>query len=243
MTKPIVQESALVQHRAQGLSLINPLKIRVEAIEIKDADDYALADETLTAIMLAQKAWEGRLDPIISPIRSGLDLLYDLKRDILKPLQSLEKIVKGRMVEWKSIEKAKVQQALQEKEEAERVLQKELADKEIAEAKARTKPMLDRILEQKSRLQQALVDKQNEIIEPIKVAGSSARSRKVWKTKDKLAFVKYLVKDRPDLLSLIQIDSVQMNALFKLQRDELELGEWMPGIEIEEDINIAGKSR
>lgn len=241
--KPVVSDNTLLQERKEGLSLIAPLKSKVTATEVTTADQYTEASLILTQIQQAKAKWLSRINPIIEPIRSGLDLLYDLRKDIVDPLEELEASLKKSMKAFKLEEARLLREADERKAADEARLRQQIAEKEAAEAKARTKAMTSKILDAKARLQQALAESQHKAApEPVKAVGSTSRKKMKWRVIDLSAFLYYVLNSREeDLSSLIRVDETQLNAFFRLAKPQAGQ-QWLPGIEVYEDIDIAGRS-
>lgn len=237
--KEIVSEKVLVQQRQHGLAVISPIKQRVTAMVVKTADDYEMASEALASIRQARKDWEGRLNPIIEPIRASLDLLYGLRKDILTPLDELEGMVKERMKAFK-LEEARQLQATKEAEEKERQrLEAEAQKKAQAEASAKTQAMRTKLANQRAELEQKLASaKHAPVAAPVKSSRSVARKVTKPVVKDKLALLAHVLAN-PDLCELIDVNSGQLYAYYQLEQPKV--GPWLPGVEIEEDITIAGR--
>lgn len=245
-TKQIVPESTLVQQRQQGLALIGPLKQSVSSLVVKDNEDYEHASSLLSRIKGAKAHWTERINPIIEPIRAGLDLLYGLRKDIVDPLEDMEAQVKTAMKTFK-VEEAKQLRAAEEAKAKQEAELRRLADeKEAKELQARTKPMRDKLAQQRAELEQRLAtSKAAEAPAPIKVSGSSTRTVKKWRLSPNspVAFTEllnYILTNKlEDITALVTIDPAQMDAYFKICKPDV--GEWLPGIEVYEDISIAGR--
>lgn len=237
--KEIVPESTLVAQRKQGLSIIAPFKLKVTAMVIKTAEEYELGDEVLAQIRQAKKDWEGRLNPIIEPIKAGLDSLYSLRRDVLKPLEDLEGQVKERMRAFKLLEARQLREAEQKRNAELAKLQEEAIKKEQAALKQKTAPLREKLLQAQAEAQQkAAALEYKPLPEAVRAQHSTPRNLKKWVITDKKLFLQYVIQN-PALLDLVVVDSVQMNAYFKLEKPEV--GTWMQGVIVEEDIQIAGR--
>jgi len=223
--------------------LIGPLKAKVTNIIVKTQEDYIQASAVLSQIGTARDTWLSRINPIIQPIRSGLDLLYGLRKDITDPLDELEGMVKARMRAFKIQEEQKRLEEEKAKQAEIARLEKEAKEKEARESAAKTKVMRERLAAQRAELEQKLSQaKHAETTTPIKVSGSGTRKTMKWKVTDLVAFVQHVAsldinsEEAEELYSLLAIDEGQMNAYFKLRKPLL--GQWYPGIEVFEDIGI-----
>lgn len=241
--KEIVPEAQLVQQRQQGLMLIDPLKAKITNIVIKNQDDYIQASAFLSQIGTARDTWLARVNPIIQPIRASLDLLYDLRKDITDPLDELEGMVKERMRAFKIREKQIEDEAKKIKEAELAKLEKEAKEKEARASAAKTNAMRERLAAQRAELEQRIsqAKRAEPTATPIKVSTSGTRTTKKWKVTDLMSFIRHAAaqktkEEAEEMMSLLTIDEGQMNAYFKLCSPKV--GEWMPGIEVFEDIGI-----
>ncbi len=242
----IVSESTLIKQRQQGLTILSPLKSSVTALTVKTAQDYEGASTLLSRIKGAKESWLGRINPIIEPIRAGLDLLYGLRKDIVDPLDELELSVKKSMKEFKVEEACQIAAAAEVKAANERELARQAAEKEERESRAKTQQLRDRLAGQRAELEQKLATSQATAAPtPIKVSGSGSRTVRKWRVNPRnpaamLALLDYIMGYKAeDLTALVSIDSTQMDAYFKLCKPDV--GEWLPGIEVYDDINITGR--
>lgn len=242
----IVTEETLVKQRQQGLTILSPLKLAAKSLIVRTPEQYAEADSLLIRIKGAKKSWTERINPIIEPIRAGLDLLYGLRSDIVTPLEELEKQVKDSMKTFKVEEAKQLRMAEEVRAKELEDLRRAAIEKEAREAVARTKQLRERLAAQRAVLEQSLATKEQEAPpEPIKAAGSGTRTTKKWRLNpdNPHAFfdlLEYLLLDsHEDLTALVEINSTQMDAFFRLEKPNV--GEWLPGIEVFEDITIAGR--
>lgn len=236
----VVGTQTLVKARTEGTSLINPLKREVENVTITDAADYAAADQLLSRIMSANKAWQGKVNPIIKPVYDALQLLYALKNDFKEPLDDYEKIVKAKMKTYK-LEEARLLRA--EEEERQRRIDESnriSREKEEAAAKARTKQMREKLTTQSAEAAQTASTLEIQgPAEAVRVEGSTVRTKRKAEVTDLKAFLRgILTGEIPD--DLITINQVELNSAYRI--DAKIVSEW-PGISIVEDIDITGRRR
>lgn len=254
----IVTEETLVKQRQQGLTILSPLKLAAKNLVVKTPEQYAEADSLLTRIKGAKKSWTERINPIIEPIRAGLDLLYGLRSDIVTPLEELEKQVKDSMKAFKVEEAKQLRMAEEVRAKELEDLRRAAIEKEAREAVARTKQLRERLAAQRAVLEQSLATKEQEAPpEPIKAAGSGTRTVRKWKVVDMIRLIDHIsdkywaVTDvqvdsaergtQEDLTALLTVDTTQMDAYFRLSKPDVGVGNWLPGVEVWDDIVIAGR--
>lgn len=252
MIKHIPVEKLIQQdmttERKEGLMLVAKMRPLVNSLVVKTAEDYLEADELLAKIRGGRSTWKARMAKILTPLKESQDaakkayksaeILYD---EIDSPMLQIESSIKQLMANYKVEERRILQAAEEESRRQQAEIERQLREKEAAEAKAKTPAMTSKIMEAKARLQQALSDKKSEgTPKAVKASASTARTTKKYRITDMEAFIKYIGSGvDPDLVSLLEINKGQMEAYFRLQKPEV--GNWMPGTEVYEEINIAGK--
>lgn len=224
----------LVKARQEGIALIGPLESAAARTTVENEDDYENADALLTRIAKTEKQWLERIDPPINHIRQGLDMLYGLKNDVAKPLAALKVRIKGMMKDYKIEEQRRIQIAETARIAEIRRLEAEASAKNTAGANAKSQLY-------KNKLQQQQLEAAGHL-RGIKVSGSLTRTTKKWRITDLSALMAHVLEgDNIDLMALVQVCEVQMNAYFKLQAPGAGKP-WLPGVEVYEDIDIV-KSR
>lgn len=255
----MADKKEFIEVRKEALLVTPTLQAKAQALTIKTDADYQAASQVLANIKAALIGpFMQRVDKIIAPLAEALDEARGLKRDVKKPLEEAEEIVKLKMKQYQ-LEKAEIERkAQQAREDEERKLAAEAQQKELALANARTKAMRDKLATANAELAQKRAELAAQQPAPaVKAVGSQTRKTKKWRVVSLTQFILSLVWQSPinpkpnvilcmkpeaeDLMSLISIDSVQMNCKFRL--DNPKPGEWMPGIECYEDIDIAGSRR
>lgn len=79
-----------------------------QALVISDQPSYTQADVLLNRIMGGERVVDDRFQPIITPLREPLDVIYGLKRDIIKPLAATKLVVKEKMGVYQLQEKRRL---------------------------------------------------------------------------------------------------------------------------------------
>lgn len=228
----------LSKTKQEGLAVVSPLQVQVDTLEVLTAEDYALADTLLARVRTARKTWNERMERIIRPIRTGLDELYSLNREVDKPLMRLEESVKGQMKEFKLIEQREIAAAEQKKFEAVEKLRREAEEKQRQAEAARTPQVRGRLMVSSERLQQAaVVVEQQETQAPVQAVSSSSRKLKVVKVKDILAFCG-AIADGAIPHDMIIVHPGPLAKAYKENPEEV--AQW-PGIEIVDDVQIVGR--
>lgn len=252
--KPEVDTDKL---REEGLQTISAFKVKVVGMKITSELQYMQADTMLSQVQADKKMWIGKLDPIIKPQYEALEGMYSLRRELVNPREECEKLIKGAMAEWDR-EKLRIEREAQAKrdEEARKIAEEERKAQE-ALVKAKTPQMQAKLQEIKADL----AEKRQQLSSyvppaPTKAAGSSSRPVKKWRLISIEDFIlSFMANDAPEVdasmtdnLSLLTIDSIQMNAKFIYDQKvgkpvPLGIGIWLPGIEVYEDVTITGKPR
>lgn len=254
-TKPTIDPD---KTRKEALEVLSPLQVTINSMKVTTELEYMQADALLGQVQSKKKGWLDKLNPIIKPMYDALQLIYALRTDVTNPYEQLEAKIKGEMQAYKhrELEKAREEQRKIDAEKAR--LEEEARKAQEAIDKAKTAPMKARLEDIKADLERKrLVAQSTFVAPPVKAAGSTARPVLKWRVVDIVALMKWITGDydndqsdlaHDDLQSLVTVDPVQMNAKFSLDQKQnkpvpLGIGNWMPGIEVYEDISITGRAR
>lgn len=209
--------------RKSVTALVPSIGGQIDALTVDDEDSYQEADRLFGRVKDARKNWTARMEEIIRPIRTGLDKLYKLNRDVDKPLAELEARIERKMKDFKLIEARRVQQ---EQEQVEQERQRLLKQQE--KAKTPTK-------QQDIAVQLESVEQWEP--ETVKAANSAARPVRKVRIVDAVAFAKAVGA------GLIPEDCivVHMPAVNRYFKDDAETVENWPGIEAFDDVDIRSR--
>ena len=253
--------------KAEADKAINPIVAASRSLTITDDKSYNLADAFLAKIRGARKSDVfARLRRIIDPIRAGLDELYAVERGIKEPLDDAEKHVKGKMRAYQVAEAERVraeeeaqrrkqeeldrQERIREREQARLECEKREAEERAQQARTRSARLVaQQQADELQRQQDEAVEAQHKadaiaaatvapsITQPVKAAASVVRKTSKVRVVDIVKLAEAIGAGLvPD--TVIQVDSVQLNLMFKHNRQWVS--EW-PGVEIYEEIDIAGR--
>lgn len=222
----------------EGLQLLTPIQAEVVALHVRTAEDYLAADGVLHRIRVARKTWGDRMEKIIRPIRTGLDEVYKLNRDVDRPMEVLESRVKDAMKMFKLAE----QRALQAAEDARRAeedrLRREAEEKRQAAEHATTAQMRDKLTAQAQRAEaQSETAAQEELPEAVHGMSSTTRPLKKVRVTDLTAFLQGIIDGYipDDYVAIIQS---KLNTA--LREDPEGMKAW-PGVEVYDDVQIVGR--
>lgn len=231
-------KSSLITTRDEGLKLISPISMEVEDLEVFDADTYAVADALFGRIKKARRTWTERMEKIIRPIRTGLDELYSLNREVDKPLGKLEDAVEAKMKIYKLEEARQIRDAERLQQAELDRLQREADAKEAAALNARTAQMRGKLEAARQRIvEQAEVVLTQEIVAPVQGEKSSTRSLRLCRVSDLLAFASGVATGTIPT-ACITVNTPELNRQFK--RDPTLVEGW-PGVEGYDDVQIIGR--
>lgn len=233
-TQPERKEEA----RSEGLQVLRAFE--AEALEkLEDAEDFAFADAQLGRVRQFRKQWGERMERIIRPIRQGLDELYGLNREIDKPAEKLELVLKKQMGDYKLAEQRQIEAEQRERDEVARKL-REASEEAERKAKAASTPQIRARFEHKA-MDLAVEAAQVETAESDTVAAVSmnSSSRKVskWRVTDMDAFVKGIV-DGYIPVACVVVNKTETDIEFKIDREAFEL--W-PGVQVYEEMEVRGR--
>lgn len=123
---PSMVELAVLRDSAQATA--REIELELSTLTVTDQESFALADRLFNKARTGGKEVDALFEPIIRPVRDGLDVFYELRREFKKPLEKFEGHIGGLMAAYE-LELKRVR----DKEEVER-LQRE---KELREAAAK----------------------------------------------------------------------------------------------------------
>jgi len=237
-TKPpeVVLPPLALKARVEMQKRLPTLASAVEALTVTTPAEYQEADGLLGMVQEARRSWAAKFEPVIRPIRQGLDALYALVREPDQVLAGYEAAIKGKQKKYK----------LEEARQA-----RELADQQAAE-QARIQAELDRVAQKaetatgstKTRLQarrEALEAESEQVaaeeVIPVRAAHSTTRTVKKWRVTD-IKIVVAGVKAKVIPPEVLTIDTRAVEEVFK--SDSETVASW-PGFELFDDITIVGR--
>lgn len=206
-----------------------------QSYRITSPELYEAAAADLQEIKGKLKALEEKRIAITRPLNQALKAVNDLFRKPKELLEQAEALLKRAMGAYDQ------EQERRRREEQARLEAEARKERERLEAQARK-------AEEKGQLEkaEALRESATSIIAPLvspvakapKVSGIATRG--LWKARvtDKAALVRHIVAERPDLLTLIEIDSSALGALARSQKSALSL----PGVEVYEEKVLAARA-
>lgn len=252
-TQPVVAtlsppgvEMGLSVSKTDETKFIQELTPMAAGLVIETEDDYLAADATLGQILANKKKWRQKMygmdaaekTGIIPKLRSGLDQLYELNREVEKPLIALEEAYKAAMKVYKNreIEAAKESQRKIEAAAAAKVAEAKAL--EAAEAKAKTEPMRARLAERRAGLltQAQAITQQATHVE-VRGNSTSVRTRKVANIIKKVAFLDGI------MTGIIPFDCIEVkeSRILEYYKDDPETVATWPGVQINDDVIITGR--
>lgn len=217
------------------LSSAEQLLAVAQSYRIDSPEVYEAAAADLQEIKGKLKALEEKRVAITKPLNRAIKAVNDLFRKPKELLEQAEALIKRAMSAYDQ------EQERKRREEQARLEEEARKERERLEAKARE-------AEEKGQIEkaEALRESANAVVAPIvspateapKVTGIATRG--LWKARvtDKAALVRHIVAERPDLLSLIEIDASALNAMARAQKSALSL----PGVEVYEHKIIAAQA-
>lgn len=235
----IITPKTQVSTREEGLALITPLRAQIVGIgPITDEDDYAQADALYGRVKTAIKTWEARMEKIIRPIRTGLDELYALKREVAVPLKELETRIEQPMKAFKLAEHHRLLAAEQEKRDIEAEAIEELNRLNEKLEAAKTQPAKAKILQAIVTTELELEDSMvQESAAPVMGEHSGSRFAKRPQVDDLIAFCAGIGKgDIP--VDCIELKQGRLNTYYREDPDTVAT---FAGVSIHDDVNIVGK--
>jgi hypothetical protein len=232
---------AYVKEHDDVVAVLPTLQQAVSTLVITNEQDYLEADALLGRIDQRRKAWGGVWDRIqastIKPLRSALDGLYELNRDIDQPLERLRDSVREAMRRYKVQELHRIEAAKREQEREAARLQMEAEEAARKAEAARTNALRARFEAQAEEKQERAMAVAAQAA-PLPIVGASSTSRTAPKLqiKDLGMFLRHAA-DSPEMQAFITINVTGLNRQWKIDPD-VEL--W-PGVEKVDDVTIVGR--
>ena len=209
---------------------------------VTSKDDLAEAAILRTRLKNIESRVEEPVDPVIKLIRTGLDRLYEAKRNALAPGVQADGWLKRRMEEYQAVEKRKAVEAEQAAQraqaEARRVREEsERAAREAQSAEAReiARQDMERARQQEENAKRARVAAAVTVATPAKIAGAKTRTTKAPEVTDMQAFLAGVVG------GMVPEACVEVNRpfLMELWREDRAMVLAMPGVEVVEKVTVS----
>lgn len=247
----VVTATILAPSRSDGIAILTPLQQAVAKLPpLKTDDDYLIYDGAFGRVKKARKEWKLRMygtaakpGPIPN-IRAGLEQLYELNREVDKPLETLETAIENKMKGFK-LEEQKRLRALEEariQAEADALTQMQELQERLDAVK--TKAARAKIAERLEAAQEVIADiEQAPAAEALKADNSSSRPVQIPVCTDLLTLLAGIVEGTIPFESetgglLIYLNQPELNRRFKLNPAGVAL---YPGVEIQDDMQIRGR--
>lgn len=223
--------------RVEAQRISTPL-IEKAAMIVTCGVEYQDASLLRANLQNAQKAIEERLDKIIRPSYEALQSLYELKRELTKPIVDATGQLTGQMRQFKLLEARKIQEEETARKLAEQALIREAEEKMRAAERAKTPQMQSRMKTQATTLATRAQEVALTPTEaPVKAVGSTVRKYKRVEITDFAKLIKGVASgDVPE--DVLEVNMGRLGEYLKL--DEKAVAD-MPGVAIIEDIRIVGK--
>ena len=229
----------------RGQALINPILEHVRTVMVTDAETYLTADGWLVKIRSARAQIAAQVDPIIAPIRKGLDALYALRRRLDGPLEEAEAGLKRKMATWQSDERRREEEENRKRREEARRLELEA---EAARARAEQAAQVGTAQQQRKAEAQASVFEQRaeearvtpaavSVARTLRASGSVTREEVRWRVTDLDALVAAVVSGAVPS-TVLKVDEQVMDQYWSADRAMVQ--SWA-GVESYVATTIAGR--
>ncbi len=201
--------------------------------KITSSEKALATGEDLKEIKRLRKELEQKRTSITAPINKALKEINALFKPAKDWLSQAERLIKTKLLEYQT-EQERIAQEAQRKADEEARKEREKRERKATIAGLVGMDNKAEELREEAQTQEAPV------ITSVAPKIEGVHTRVTWKAEivDKLAFVKFVIDKRPDLLSLIKIDQAALNVQARSQKDELD----MPGIKAIEEKNIVAGS-
>lgn len=249
---PSPPTAELASTKKEIMLMLPPLRAEAHVLMVKTEGDYQKADGLLTRILTSKRWWlNGSTEPnskwrgidaIIKPFREGLDGLYELKNEGLKPLEEMESAVKVKMRAFKVAEGQRLAEEKRQQQVAAAKIQREIHEKQERENAAKTVKMRERLISERMELESKQKEVQKTTLAPVKAARSSARTVKKPVIVDFAVFAAgILALSQGEGGVPLDLITADLTRLARLYKDDPALVAQLPGVEIQDDVVIAGR--
>lgn len=221
----------------------------VSELKVTTNSEYAYADSLLGRVRTAQKSWGGVWARIqeksIKPLRASLEGLYEVNREIEKPLTDLEESIKKLMKSYKMAEAKRLNDEAAAKAAEVRRLQAEADAKAAAALNAKTAQMRGKLEAARIKLEtQAAAVQEEEVDVPVLGVDSGTRKVPAWRLVYDDEHGSHLAEFLLAIINgTVPADAVLLNDKFinaRFKAKPEEVASW-PGIEVYDDIQIVGR--
>lgn len=201
--------------------------------KITSSEKALATGEDLKEIKKLRKELEQKRTSITAPINKALKEINALFKPAKDWLSQAERLMKTELLEYQTEQERIAQEAQRKADEEARKEREKLERKATIAGLVGMDNKAEELREEAQTQEAPVITSAAPKIEGV-------HTRVTWKAEiiDKLAFVKFVIDKRPDLLNLIKIDQAALNAQARSQKGELD----MPGIKAVEEKNIVAGS-
>lgn len=201
--------------------------------KITSSEKALATGEDLKEIKKLRKELEQKRTSITAPINKALKEINALFKPAKDWLSQAERLMKTKLLEYQTEQERIAQEAQRKADEEARKEREKLERKATIAGLVGMDNKAEELREEAQTQEAPVITSAAPKIEGV-------HTRVTWKAEiiDKLAFVKFVIDKRPDLLNLIKIDQAALNAQARSQKGELD----MPGIKAVEEKNIVAGS-
>lgn len=206
----------------------------VQSFEVNDAATFELAADELKGIKARATKLDEQRKAITGPLDQAKAAVMALFKPPLQLLEQAEGILKGKMLTYQQEEQRKANEA---RIAAERAAQAE-RDRLAAEAaKLEAEGRAGEAVVQRA-IAEMVVAPAPAVAEPPKVAGVATRTSVEFEVVDLLQLVQHIAK-HPELLALVQADSVKLRAYVR----GLGMACQLPGVRVFEKAGLSASRK
>jgi hypothetical protein len=216
-----------VRAHSQALERISYFKtLTPQFNKITSEEQYLEADNILGQIQSFKKWWEPIIQKPIKYIRAGLEALYELNREVTRPIEAVEKAIKDGMRNYK-LEEARIKREVEQELERKRLELEARVTKKLPDAiKVKVQQQIEEV---------QMAQQQIEEIEGVSGFSSHTRLRKIWEIVDMYALIKAVARGEVPQ-DVLTFNKSTINAYWKQDPDTVS--NW-PGVISKDDITVA----
>lgn len=252
----VAPKVSAVKTRDEALSVAGVLVPQLEALVAKPvlasaSKTFLAIDDIIARMKRSKKDFEQKMSSPISKIKEALKELRDLETEVTNKFDIAIKAGTDWMVKFRAEEDRLLAIQNAEAEAIRLAAEEEIARKQRLIEAAKTPQMRGRLTAQVEQATRALVEAHEACKTPVKAANSVNRKTLKIQVNNKKALIAHILKlaNTPggeDLMSLVEVDMVEMNAFRKLdfaRTKRTTPGDWLPGVSVIEEVGMMGYRR
>lgn len=231
----MTQSNALaIPTKEQLAQEADPVLATAQGFQIDSPEMYEIAGEELRTIKAKAKALEDRRKAITGPMDKAKKEVMDLFRKPLGVLEKAEAAIKQTMLAYHREQEAKAAAARAEAEKIAAEAKRQM-EEQAREAEASGDVATAAALEVAAT---AMTAQPIAVAEPAKLTGIATTTRWSAEVVDKVAYIRHVLDNAPELIDTIEIDLKPLNQMAVAMKDKMNI----PGLKAVPKTGISARA-